>query len=74
MLALRERHGEAFERYFRAVPALIPMVHPYPEGASAGWSSDRMLRNREHWMVIGVLAISLGVAVFPLLSQTPCRA
>jgi len=56
---LRERHGEAFERYYRAVPALIPRLHPYPEGASAGWSSDRMLRNREHWMVIGVLAVSL---------------
>jgi hypothetical protein len=56
---LLEKHGEAFERYFRAVPALFPTVHPYPEGASAGWSSDRMLRNREHWMAIGVLAISL---------------
>ena len=56
---LREKHGEAFERYYRAVPALFPMLHPYPEGASAGWSSDRMLRNREHWMVIGVLLISL---------------
>ncbi len=56
---LRERHGDAFERYHRAVPALFPMLHPYPEGASAGWSSDRMLRNREHWMVIFVLLISL---------------
>ncbi len=56
---LRERHGEAFERYYRAVPALFPMLHPYPEGVSAGWSSDRMLRNREHWMVIGVLLVSL---------------
>ncbi len=56
---LRERHGEAFERYYRAVPALFPMLHPYPEGASAGWSSDRMLRNREHWMIVGVLLVSL---------------
>ncbi len=56
---LRERHGDAYERYFRAVPALFPMLHPYPEGASAGWSSDRMLRNREHWMLAGVLLISL---------------
>ncbi|MBZ5637492.1 MAG: isoprenylcysteine carboxylmethyltransferase family protein [Acidobacteriia bacterium] len=56
---LRERHGEAFERYLRAVPALLPTLRPYPEGASAGWSSDRMLRNREHWMVGGLLAVSL---------------
>jgi protein-S-isoprenylcysteine O-methyltransferase Ste14 len=56
---LRRKHGEAFERYFRAVPALFPTVHPYPESASAGWSSDRMLRNREHWMVAGLLVVSL---------------
>jgi protein-S-isoprenylcysteine O-methyltransferase Ste14 len=56
---LREKHGEAFDRYHRAVPALLPTLHPYPEGVSAGWSSDRMLRNREHWMVIGIVAISL---------------
>ena len=56
---LREVHGEAFERYYRAVPALFPTLRPYPEGASSGWSSDRMLRNREHWMVVGFLLISL---------------
>lgn len=56
---LREVHGEAFERYRRAVPALFPTLRPYPEGASSGWSSDRMLRNREHWMVVGFLLISL---------------
>jgi len=56
---LRETHGEAYERYFEAVPALFPTFDPYPEGASAGWSSDRMLRNREHWMVIGLAAVTL---------------
>ena len=55
---LRQTHGEPYERYFKAVPALFPTLKPYPEGASIGWSSDRMLRNREHWMVIGLLAIS----------------
>ena len=56
---LRQTHGEAYERYFRAVPALFPSLSPYPEGASIGWASERMLRNREHWMVIGMLAFSL---------------
>jgi len=56
---LRQTHGEAYERYFRAVPALFPALSPYPEGASIGWASERMLRNREHWMVIGLLAVSL---------------
>jgi protein-S-isoprenylcysteine O-methyltransferase Ste14 len=55
---LRQTHGEPYERYFKAVPALFPTLKPYPEGASIGWSSDRMLRNREHWMVIGLLVIS----------------
>ena len=35
--------------------------HPfltYPSASNLGWSSDRMLRNREAWMVIGILAVS----------------
>lgn len=56
---LREVHGETYERYFRAVPALFPTLKPYPEGASIGWSSERMLRNREHWMVVGLALVTL---------------
>jgi protein-S-isoprenylcysteine O-methyltransferase Ste14 len=56
---LRKTHGEPYQRYFEAVPALFPALHPYPEGASGGWSSERMLRNREHWMVIGLFLLSL---------------
>jgi protein-S-isoprenylcysteine O-methyltransferase Ste14 len=52
-------HGEAFDRYFRAVPALFPTRKPYPDTGSAGWSSDRMLRNREHWMILGLLTVTL---------------
>ena len=56
---LRETHGEPYERYFKAVPALFPSFRPYHEGASDGWSSDRMLRNKEHLMVIGVTVLTL---------------
>jgi protein-S-isoprenylcysteine O-methyltransferase Ste14 len=56
---LRETHGEAYEAYFRAVPALVPTLSPYPESASTGWSSERMLRNREPWMVVTLLGLSL---------------
>ena len=56
---LREVHGDAYEQYRAAVPALFPTVRPYAEGASSGWSSDRMLRNREHWMLISLTLITL---------------
>jgi protein-S-isoprenylcysteine O-methyltransferase Ste14 len=56
---LRAFHGPAYERYFEAVPALFPTLSPYTGGAPGAWSSERMLRNREHWMVIGLLAVSL---------------
>ena len=56
---LRSVHGEDYERYFKAVPALIPNFRPYAHASNLGWSSDRMFRNREAWMVIGILAITV---------------
>jgi protein-S-isoprenylcysteine O-methyltransferase Ste14 len=56
---LREVHGEAYERYFRAVPKLFPTLRPYPDPNRIGWSSERMLRNREQWMVVGLALITL---------------
>jgi protein-S-isoprenylcysteine O-methyltransferase Ste14 len=56
---LREWHGEAYQRYFEAVPALFPSLKPYGDGGSGGWSSERMVRNREHWMVVCLLIVSL---------------
>jgi protein-S-isoprenylcysteine O-methyltransferase Ste14 len=55
---LRAIHGDDYDRYFRAVPALLPTFKPYAHASNLGWSSDRMLRNREVWMVIGILAIT----------------
>lgn len=56
---LRAVHGETYERYHDAVPALFPTLHPYPAGGEIGWSSVRMLRNREHWMLLGLLLSTL---------------
>jgi len=51
-------HGEAYDRYFKSVPALFPTFRPYAAASNLGWSSDRMLRNREVWMVAGIVAIT----------------
>ena len=48
---LRELHGEAFERYRRAVPALLPRVGAWDGNDRQPWSAARALTNREHWMV-----------------------
>ena len=56
---LRAVHGEEYDRYFKAVPALLPTFPPYANGSNLGWSSDRMIRNREVWMVAGIVAITL---------------
>ncbi len=56
---LSATHGEAFDRYFRAVPALFPAWKPYPDAIDRRWDFRRMRRNREHWMVVGLLLVTL---------------
>lgn len=57
---LRARYGDAYERYRRDVPALIPRLRPYdPGGTAPGWSSDRLVRNREPWMLLAVVMVTL---------------
>jgi protein-S-isoprenylcysteine O-methyltransferase Ste14 len=56
---LRAIHGAAYDHYRDAVGALLPRVTPYRGGADAGWSSERMLANREHWMIVAIVVLTL---------------
>ena len=55
---LREEHGEAYDRYSEAVPALFPTLRPYKDFTPASWSMERMVRNKEYAMVIGLAGIT----------------
>lgn len=60
---LVERHGDAYRRYRDAVPALWPSWSGWPGAdASRRWSWARLRRNREHWMVAGLLALFAALA------------
>lgn len=51
---LLDRHGDRYARYREAVPALWPRLAPYRDAGADRWRAERMLRNREHWMLIGL--------------------
>jgi protein-S-isoprenylcysteine O-methyltransferase Ste14 len=55
---LRSLHGEQWKIYNKSVPTLFPRIKGYGE-ATGGWSSERMLRNREHYMVLGITILIL---------------
>lgn len=55
---LRELHGAAWEGYFKSVPILFPRLTPHGENVRV-WEPERMQRNREHWMLTGVLVTTL---------------
>jgi protein-S-isoprenylcysteine O-methyltransferase Ste14 len=52
---LRERFGEAFEAYDRAVPDYLPALRPY-RGGDDRWRFGLVLENSEHWVALVVLA------------------
>jgi len=56
---LQGTHGERFSTYYAAVPALVPRLSPWPGGSNDGWHSSRLRRNREHWMVLGLAAVTV---------------
>ncbi len=53
---LRLRHGDAFARYARVVPRLLPSWRRYP-GEPGGWSARLMARNREPAVALGLLLV-----------------
>jgi hypothetical protein len=59
---LRAIHGEAYERYRRAVPSLLPVRGAWADAERGRWSRDRALRNREHWMVVALAAVLVFLA------------
>ncbi len=55
---LKEIHGEKWVEYSRNVRVFFPRVKGYGEPGGV-WSSQKMLMNREHFMVIGITIVSL---------------
>lgn len=55
---LASLHGDDWAEYHRSMPILFPRLVPYPKAVAAPWRTERMLRNREYWMVIGVAAVA----------------
>jgi protein-S-isoprenylcysteine O-methyltransferase Ste14 len=60
---LREEHGDAYDRYFKAIPALFPTLKSYDATSDLTWTWARLLRNREQWMVIGLSLIFVFLAL-----------
>ncbi len=59
---LERVHGEAYRRYYAAVPALFPHRRPWPDPGGR-WRADRFRRNRE---LLTAVALGLLVAYFLL--------
>lgn len=55
---LRKIHGEPYERYFAAVPALFPRLRPYPVDPGR-WKRSRWKANREGLTALGLSLLLL---------------
>jgi protein-S-isoprenylcysteine O-methyltransferase Ste14 len=51
---LARLHGEAWSAYFQEMPILFPRLTRYHASVAAPWRTERMMRNREYLMVLGV--------------------
>lgn len=65
---LLELHGEAYRKYNAAVPALFPTLKPFADNGIR-WRMERMLRLREQWTALVVLALVVffGLRAFGVL-------
>jgi protein-S-isoprenylcysteine O-methyltransferase Ste14 len=54
---LARLHGETWSAYFQEMPILLPRWKPYARSVAAPWRSERMMRNREYLMVLGVVLV-----------------
>lgn len=50
-------HGADYDRYRDAVPSLWPSLRPWPLADRIRWKPELALANREHWMLVGLLAL-----------------
>jgi protein-S-isoprenylcysteine O-methyltransferase Ste14 len=57
---LRKIYGEAYERYEKAVPDLLPRIAPYRSGDTTAFDGRLVFDNSEHGTVMSV-AIGLGL-------------
>jgi len=55
---LASLHGAAWEEYHEDMPILLPRFTPYAKVVPAPWRVERMVRNKEYAMVLGVGVIS----------------
>jgi protein-S-isoprenylcysteine O-methyltransferase Ste14 len=64
-LELRQKHGEAFDRYAAAVPLFFPKILGSPESASngLGFSWAQYKKNHEYQAAIGFLLLLIGLLV-----------
>jgi protein-S-isoprenylcysteine O-methyltransferase Ste14 len=53
---LRQVHGDAYEAYYRAVPALFPRLTPWGANTQS-WDRSRFSRNREGWTALVLVVL-----------------
>lgn len=58
---LRERFGEAWDHYDRAVPDYIPRLTRYERAEAARWSWAAVRENSEHWTPLAIAAGTLAL-------------
>ncbi len=65
---LREKFGDDYNKYCAKIPALIPSLIPYTQGAKWPFSSQRLIDSKEHkpvfWIIILLIIFHLKTRLF----------